>query len=133
MRWRKEKIEKQRAYFREQRVHPTGKFTEFVVRTYYYIYKKCLNSENVLVRNYITYDKELVYLVYDGIYSEPDHMGREVVQDCVRNLKELGYIGFKKVDEKWYIYIKSKLDFLQCGEHEKYLEKYQIEETKDAE
>lgn len=126
MRWNKEKIEKQRAYFIEQRKNPTGKFTEFVVRTYYYIYKKCLDSDKGIVRSTITYHKDLVNLVYEGIYIEPDHMGTTVVQDCVNNLKELGYIGFKKIEDRWYIYIKNKLDFLLAGEHEEYIKKYGI-------
>lgn len=74
-----------------------------------------------LVKSNITYRKELVFIVYNGIYDKPDHMGHEVVNDCVRNLKELGYIGFKKIENTWYIFIKKELDFLKPGEHEKYI------------
>lgn len=126
MKWTEEKIQKQKRYFKEQRINPTGKFTEFVVRTYYFIYKECSKSPDGLVKSSITNKKELVFAVYEDIYDKPDHMGREVVNDCVRNLKELGYIGFKKVENIWYIYIKKELDFLKPGEHQEYMRKYCI-------
>ena len=126
MKWSEEKIQKQKRYFQEQRISPTGKFTEFVVRTFYYIYKNCRESTDGLVKSNITYKKELVLTVYNGIYDEPDHMGCEVINDCVRNLKELGYIGFRKINNTWYIFIKKELDFLRPGEHQEYMKKYSI-------
>jgi len=38
----------------------------------------------------------------------------------------MGYIQFKKENEIWVIYLKRPLDFLLDGEHEAYLEKYEI-------
>ncbi len=124
MKWTEEKIQKQKKYFSEQRINPTGNFTEFVVRTFYVIGNECSKSSDGLVKSNITNKKELGLAVYEGIYDEPDHMWREVVNDCVRNLKELGYIGFKKIDEIWYIYIKKDLDFLKPGEHQEYVKKF---------
>lgn len=132
MRWCKEKVEKQRNYFREQRITPTGHFTEFVVRTFYYIYKKCSDAPDGLVRSNVTYSRDLVWTIYTGIYDEPDHMGNKVVDDCVKNLKELNYIGFKRIDDIWYIFIKQQLDFLKPGEHEEYMKKYSIGEDADG-
>ena len=44
--WDKEKIDYQKNYFKNERTEKKGKFTEFVVRTYYCIYKACsLNNE----------------------------------------------------------------------------------------
>ena len=54
-------------------------------------------------------------------------MAHEVIDDCVRNLKEMGYIGFKKINAKWYIYIKNNLDFLLPSEKEKYVKEYGYE------
>ena len=126
MKWSKEKMQRQKEYFKEQRINPTGKFTEFVVRTFYFIYKACQETQNGLVKSSITNKRQLVVTVYEGIYDEPDHMGHEVVNDCVRNLKELGYIGFRKIDDIWYIFIKKELDFLKSGEHEEYMQKFAI-------
>ena len=36
MRWSKEKINDKKEYFLSQRKNPTGKFTEMVVRTYFF-------------------------------------------------------------------------------------------------
>lgn len=102
-----------------------------MVRTFYYIYRKCRESTDGLVKSNITNKKELVLTVYSGIYDEPDHMGHEVVNDCVRNLKELGYIGFRKIENTWYIFIKKELDFLKIGEHQEYMKKYSIGDKAD--
>lgn len=126
MKWSKEKVNNQKTYFSKQRKEPTGNFTEFVVRTYYFLYKMCSETENKMVRSNVTYRKELIDFVYRGIYNEPDHMAQSVIDDCITNLKEMAYIGFKKVSDKWMIYIKSNLDFLLLGEHEKYLETLNI-------
>lgn len=106
MKWSEEKINKQKEYFREQRINPTGNFTEFVVSPFYYIYTRCKEKDDGLVSSKITYEQKLIDCVYEGVYEKPDHMARDVVDDCVKKLKEMNYIGFKKVDEKWYIYIK---------------------------
>lgn len=126
MKWSEEKVQRQKRYFKEQRINPTGNFTEFVVRTFYYIYGNCRKSVDGLVRSNITKRKELVLTVYSGIYDKPDHMGYEVVDDCVRNLKELGYIGFRKIENTWYIFVKQELDFLKPGEHQEYMKRYSI-------
>ncbi len=126
MKWSEEKIQKQKRYFKEQRINPTGNFTEFVVRTFYYIYGNCRKSADGLVRSNITNKRELILTVYSGIYDKPDHMGYKVVDDCVRNLKELGYIGFRKIGNTWYICVKQELDFLKSGEHQEYMKRYSI-------
>lgn len=126
MKWTKEKISEKQLYFKQQRKEPTGNFTEFVVRTYYFLCKMCSEHENKMIHSNIKYNKELIAFVYKDIYSEPDHMASSVVDDCINNLKEMSYIGFRKIDNKWMIYIKNYLDFLLPGEHEKYIELLEI-------
>ena len=121
MAWTEEKILRKKEYFMEQRKNPTGNFTEFVVRSFYYIYRRCMKSQDGLVKNKILHEKELILTVYKGIYDEPDHMADEVVEECIEYLKNMGYIGFKKKDANWYVYIKKELDFLMTGESDKYI------------
>ena len=128
MKWNEEKIQKQKCYFSEQRVNPTGNFTEFVVRTYYLIYKECGKSVDGFIKSSFTHKKEVIFAVYAELCEQPDHMGREIVDKCVTTLKEMGYIGFKKIENKWYIYIKKELDFLKPGEQKVYIKKYLIGE-----
>lgn len=126
MKWSKEKVDKQKLNFVEQRQNPTGNFTEFVVRTYYFLCKVCSESDNKMVRSYITNKREIKEFLYKGIYDKPDHMSQAVVDDCIKNLKRMSYIGFRKIENKWMIYIKKDLDFLLPGEHEKYIELLEI-------
>lgn len=112
---------KEKEYFREQRKNPTGKFTEFVVRTYYFLYEQCFQSENKMICSSVTNQRSLIDFVYKGFYEKLDHAADSVVKDCINHLKEMSYIGFKMVDGKWMIYIKNDLDFLLPNEHEKYI------------
>ena len=128
MKWTEEKIQKQKRYFSEQRINPTGNFTEFVVRTYYLIYRECRKSVDGVIKSSFTHKKEVIFAVYAELCDQPDHMGREIVGNCVTALKEMGYIGFKKIENQWHIYIKKELDFLKPGEHQVYIKKYYIGE-----
>ena len=51
MKWSDEKIESKRQYFLQQRKEPTGNFTEFVVRVYFSVYKKCSENKNNLCKS----------------------------------------------------------------------------------
>jgi len=127
MKWPDEKIEGKRQYFLQQRKEPTGKFTEFVVRVYYSIYKKCSENENGICRSSDVSSYKIKNVVYEGIYDgQPDHDNKSVIDDCMKHLKEMHYIGFKKENDVWYIYIKRQLDFLLEGEHEFYKHKFEI-------
>lgn len=127
MKWSDEKIESKRQYFLQQRKEPTGNFTEFVVRVYFSVYKKCSENKNNLCKSSDVSSYKIKYIVYEGVYGgQPDHDNRGVIDDCMKHLKEMHYIGFKKENDAWYIYIKKKLDFLLEGEHEFYKNKYGI-------
>ena len=77
--WDKEKIEKQRDYFAIERVEKRGNFTEFVVRTYYCIYKACsLNDGKCCSASEISAYR-IKYIIYDGIYDTPDHAYKSVI------------------------------------------------------
>ncbi|MBO0468008.1 hypothetical protein JZO73_10755 [Enterococcus plantarum] len=126
--WSNEKIEKQREYFKEQRTTKMGKFTEFTVRTYYCIYKSCAlnNKQYCLGSDASSY--KINKIIYEGFYGGvPDHDNKNVIDDCKKKLKEMGYIKFKKENNVWLIYVIKNLDFLLPGEHEFYIEKFGIE------
>lgn len=124
--WNDEKIERQRNYLANERIERRGNFTEFVVRTYYCIYKACsLNDGACCLASDVSAYK-IKFIIYDGIYHTPDHDNKSVIDDCVKKLKLMYYIKFKKENEKWMIYINKPLDFLLPNEHEQYLERFQI-------
>lgn len=126
--WTKEKIQSKKDYFRAQRSIKTGKFTEFTVRVYYCIYKACVsnNSRSCLANESNAY--KINKIVYEGFYGgKPDHGSQGIIDDCKKYLKEMGYIKYKKENDKWYINIISPLDFLLEGEHEFYMSKYGID------
>lgn len=126
--WTKEQINKKKEYFKEERIEKKGKFTEFVVRTYYCIYKECSlnNGECCNAKNISPY--KIKYIIYNGFYNNiPDHDYKNVIDDCIKHLKLMKYIKFKKENEIWMIYLNKPLDFLLNGEHEYYLKKYNIE------
>lgn len=125
--WSNEKIQKKRDYFMNERIEKCGKFTEFVVRTYYCIYKACSvnNGECCLASDVSAY--KIKYIIYEGFYKGiPDHDNKGVIDDCKYHLKSMNYIKYRKENEKWMIYINRPLDFLLKNEHENYLEKYSI-------
>ncbi len=123
--WTIEKINNQKDYFKSQRIEKTGNFTEYVVRTFYCIYKACDNNKT----NYCLKDdvlpKKIKYIIYEGIYDVPDHDYSHVISNCFKTLNEMGYIEYKES----MIIIKKQLDFLLDGEHESYLEKYDIKNS----
>lgn len=127
MKWSEEKIEYKRQYFFQQRKDPTGKFTEFVVRMYYCIYKRCSENENGMCRGSDVSSYRIKHVIYEGYYNgQPDHDNRSVIDDCTKHLKEMHYIEFRKENDVWYIYVKRPLDFLLEGEHESYKTKFEI-------
>jgi len=126
--WTKEKIQNKKDYFKEQRIIKTGKFTEFTVRVYYCIYKACVlnNSRSCLANESNAY--KIKNIIYEGFYGDkPDHGNQGVIDDCKKHLKEMGYIKYRKDNNKWYIDIMQPLDFLLEGEHEFYMKRYQID------
>lgn len=125
--WNREKIENKRKYFEKERIDKNGKFTEFVVRTYYCICKACSQNDGIscCAKDVSAYKIKLI--IYEGFYGGvPDHDNRSVIDDCIKHLKLMKYIKFKKINEVWMIYLNRPLDFLLDGEHDKYLEKYNI-------
>lgn len=125
--WSREKLEKQKEYFREQRINKTGNFTEFVVRTYYSIYKACdKNNMNYCFSKDVSSFK-IRYMVYEGIYDGvPDHDYQNVIGNCFTHLNEMGYIHYDQVDHAEIIVIDKPLDFLKPDEHQYYKQKYHI-------
>lgn len=128
--WSQEKISKQKQYFEEQRNKPTGNFTELVVRTYYCIYKFCVENDSNCCIASKTNSYKIKNIIYEGFYNNhPDHDYRRVIDNCKDTLKEMHYIRLKKENDIWMIYILQPLDFLLEGEHESYLKKYEINNT----
>lgn len=125
--WSNEKIQKKREYFKTERTEKRGKFTEFVVRTYYCIYKACsINNGRSCLASDVSANK-IKFIIYEGFYEgTPDHDNRSVIEDCKNHLKHMNYIKFRNENEKWMIYINRPLDFLLDNEHESYMRKYNI-------
>jgi len=122
--------ESKKEYFRLQRLNPTGNYTEYVVRTYYLIYKACKESfDTYCLKNYLNIRK-MSFDIYDGIYDEPDHDYYNVISGCLKELEKLGYTSTSLLNGMDVIRIEKPLDFLRKGEHEYYIEKYGIHDSK---
>ncbi len=131
--WPEQKIQNQKEYFAAQRKRPTGNLTEYVVRTYYCIYKGCsiYKSDSCPAREVSNY--KIKNIVYEGFYNNrPDHDYNSVINDCKNYLMNMGYIHLEQRDGDEFIFIDKPLDFLNPGEHETYLKKYNIQETFEA-
>lgn len=126
MYWDEERIQKQRDYFFKERIEKKGNFTEFVVRTYYCIYKACILNDGISCPASAVSPHKLKFIIYKDIYDTPDHGYKEVIDDCIKKLKLMKYIKFRKENDKWMICLNRALDFLLPNEHELYLEKYLI-------
>ena len=126
--WSKEKAQHQREYFSQQRRNPTGNFTEFVVRTYYCIDKACrAHKSNCCFADEVNNNK-IKNIIYEGYYhNQPDHDFNAVIDDCKRNLMEMGYIHLEHRENREIIFLNKPLDFLAPGEHESYLQKFRIQ------
>lgn len=130
MHWTNEKIQNKKAYFQGERTEKRGKFTEFVVRTYYCIYKACANNNGKCCLASNVSARKIKSIIYEGFYDGvPDHDNKAVIDDCIYHLKSMNYIKFRKENEKWVIYLNQPLDFLLELEHERYLKKYEILDT----
>ena len=89
--WDRRKIQAKREYFRAQRLCPTGNFTEFVVRGYYAVLA-CSEKDGSGCPAARVPNRRLSHFVYRGIYDQPDHDYDMVIEDCKRNLFEMGYL-----------------------------------------
>lgn len=127
--WSKDKIQHQKEYFAEQRKNSTGKFTEFVVRTYYCIYKNCaIHKSNYCLASEVN-NQKIKFNIYEGFYNnQPDHDYNSVINDCKKYLIEMGYIHLENHNDRETIYLDKSLDFLLSGEHESYLVKNNVTE-----
>jgi ssDNA-binding Zn-finger/Zn-ribbon topoisomerase 1 len=125
--WSKVKIQHQKEYFAEQRKNPTGKFTEFVVRTYYCIYKCCSVYKSIYCPANDVSNSKIKNIIYENFYNnQPDHDYVNVINDCKKHLTEMGYIHLEYMNGREIIFLDKTLDFLVPGEHEYYLQKYHI-------
>lgn len=124
--WDRDKIEYKRNYFKAQRQNATGNFTEFVVRTYYFIYKLCSDYNSDFCYAYKLCNRDVAKAVYDGIYDKPDHDYQNVISSCKDTMAKMGYIHFDTLESKDIIVIDRALDFLQPGEHEDYIKRFAI-------
>ena len=116
--WDRRKIQAKRAYFRAQRLCPTGNFTEFVVRVYYAVLA-CSEKDGSGCPAARVPNRRLSHFVYRGIYDQPDHDYDMVIEDCKRNLFEMGYL--RRSPDGGRIYVERPLDFLAEGDHERCL------------
>lgn len=64
-------------------------------------------------------NRRLSRFVYRGIYDRPDHDYDMVLEDCKRNLLQMGYLHLS--EDGMRIFVDRPLDFLLEGEHERYL------------
>ena len=77
-----------------------GKFTEFVVRAYYCIYKACANNDGKCCFANDVSARKIKGIIYEGFYDGvPDHDNKEVFDDCIYHLKSMNYIKFKKEND----------------------------------
>lgn len=128
--WDRRKIQDKWRYFHRQRKTPTGNFTEFVVRTYYAIYDHCRAGGGASCPAAAVRNRNICRFVYHGIYDQPDHDYDHVIEDCKKNLREMGYIRLS--EDKQTVFLDRPLDFLLEGEHEKYLAMLDIEDGKPS-
>lgn len=117
--WDRRKVQAKWSYFRAQRLHPTGNFTEFVVRVYYAVLACCLEGDGHSCPTGRVRNRRLSHFVYHGIYDQPDHDYDMVLEDCKRNLVQMGYLHWN--EDKTRIFVDRPLDFLLEGEHARYL------------
>lgn len=127
--WDRDKIAYKRDYFKAQRRNATGNFTEFVVRTYYFIYKLCSDYNSDFCYAYKLRNRDVAEAVYDGIYDKPDHDYQNVINSCKDTMAKMGYIHFDTLASKDIIVIDRTLDFLRPGEHEAYLTRFAVRGT----
>lgn len=129
--WSNDKIDSKRAYFQKQRVNPTGRFTEFVVRTFYCIYNQCLLGQDIMCPTNQVSNKKISLSVYGGLGDNtPDHDYYNVINDCKNHLINMGYIHIENHSNIEYYVIDKHLDFLLPGEHEHYLNLLHSSKTK---
>ncbi len=127
--WPEAKIQSQKKYFAAQRKQPTGNFTEYVVRTYYSIYKNCSKHQSNACPAREVSNYRIRNIVYEGFYNnQPDHDYQNVIENCKKHLIEMKYIHLAQQGQDDYIFVDKPLDFLLPGEHEVYLKKFGIEE-----
>ncbi len=117
--WNRKKIQAKWSYFRAQRLQPTGNFTEFVVRVYYAVLACCMEGDGRSCPIRQVRNRRLSCFVYRGIYDRPDHDYDMVLEDCKRNLLQMGYLHLS--EDGMRIFVDRPLDFLLEGEHERYL------------
>lgn len=123
--WSKEKREQKRNYYRQQRINPTGNFTEYITRVYYNILKFTYKETKICLIDNIN-SKKVVEDMYKGIYVHPDHDAYNVMNNCIKELINMGYIHEEIVNNKKCIVVDRELDYLINNENENYLEKYGI-------
>lgn len=110
-----EQIEEKKDYFRKQIACPTGNYTDFVIRTYYYILQCCRKDGRGWCYGREASDRKIAVFSYQNAYNgRVDHMGGDVIDRIKQVLQGMGYISFKKDNEEWKIYIQKDLDFLPC-------------------
>ncbi|MFZ7101424.1 MAG: topoisomerase DNA-binding C4 zinc finger domain-containing protein [Peptococcaceae bacterium] len=127
--WSEAKIQSQKEYFAAQRKQPTGNFTEYVVRTYYCIYKGCSKHQSNSCPAKEVSNYRIKNVIYEGFYhNQPDHDYQNVIGNCKKHLIEMKYIHLMQHGNDDYIFIDKPLDFLLPGEHEAYLKKFCIED-----
>ncbi len=118
-----DQLEDKRAYYAQQRIKPTGKFTEMIVRSYYIIQALAhTNPEKECFTSQVSEHK-----IKDLVYQDLGDPVASVVADARNELVKMYYVRYVKDDEdnRWKIRLEKPLDFLQPGEDLAYRTKYE--------
>ncbi len=109
----KEKIESKKEYIRNQLENKNGIYSILLVRSFYYILDCCRKNQADWCYSYNATDYVVARFAYAAVRDgRMDHMGRDIIGRIKKTLIDMGYLAFKKVDDKWRIYVIKELDFL---------------------
>lgn len=126
--WSRDKIEQKRNYFHQQRLNPTGNFTEYITRVYFNILKYANNENNICYYSDLDL-KQVIADMYKGIYDKPDHEGRRILKNCINELINMGYIHEDVFNDKKCFVIDKELDYLLENENDYYVKRYKINQN----
>ena len=110
-----DQIANKKDYIRKQLSSGNGNYATLFIRTYYYILSCCRKNKQDWCYGSEANDTKVARYAYAAIGDgRPDHIGRDIIDRIKQELRAMGYITFKLVDDTWRIYVNRNLDFLDC-------------------